>query len=273
MKTVLAALDNSLAARPVLATARALASVLDAEVDGLHVQTNGDRTVRSAAEAAGVPIRTRRGPVVDSLLEESRADDVLALVIGARGTPGRGRPLGKTALAVATSLLKPVVVVPPNARDPDGLRRILVPLEGSASTSLAPRSVVKLARDTKIDVLALHVYDESSIPTFTDQPQHEQAAWAQEFLARYCPWDIGAVRLETRVGRSDELIPLVAEECGCDLIALGWSQELAPGRAPVVRAALARAHVPIMLLPVASAVPNSAEGRVGSALERAPEQV
>jgi hypothetical protein len=58
------------------------------------------------------------------------------------------------------------------------------------------------------------------------------------------------VRLETRVGRSDELVPIVAAECGCDLVALGWSQELAPGRAPVVRATVERSHLPVLLVPV-----------------------
>ena len=61
---------------------------------------------------------------------------------------------------------------------------------------------------------------------------------------------LGTVRLETRVGRIDELVPLVAEECDCDLIALGWSQELSPGRAPVVRGTLERSHRPVLLVPV-----------------------
>jgi hypothetical protein len=37
---------------------------------------------------------------------------------------------------------------------------------------------------------------------------------------------------------------------GCDVIALGWTQQLVPGRAPVVRAALEGSHVPVMLVPV-----------------------
>jgi nucleotide-binding universal stress UspA family protein len=249
MKIVLAALDNSLAARPVLATALALADLLEAAVEAVHVQADGDVTARGAADAASVHLRTCPGPVAERLVDEGEGDDVIAVVIGARRTPGHARPLGSTALTVATALSKPVVVVPPDAPTPAALRCILVPLEGSASTSLAPRSIIELAGGAKLDVLALHVHDEDSIPAFTDQPQHEQAAWAHEFLARYCPWGIGGVRLETRVGRSEELIPLVAEESGCDLIALGWSQELA-GRAPVVRAALERARVPVLLVPV-----------------------
>jgi nucleotide-binding universal stress UspA family protein len=250
MKTVVAALDNSLAGTPVLAAARALASLLDARLEALHVRTNGDRTARNAAEAAGVPLRTLSGPVVERLLEAGEAEDVVALALGARATPAGARPLGGTAAAVATALLKPVIVVPPEARPPEAFRRVLVPLEASLSASLAPRAILELAREASVEAVALHVYEEDSLPLFTDQPQHEQEAWAREFLARYCPAGLGDVQLETRVGRTDELVPLVAEACGCDLVALGWSQELAPGRAPVVQGTLERSRLPVLLVPV-----------------------
>jgi nucleotide-binding universal stress UspA family protein len=250
MKTVVAALDNSLAGRPVLAAARALASLLDARVEALHVPANGDRTARNAAAAAGIPLRIVSGPVVERLVQAGEAEDVVALALGARATPAAARPLGGTAAAVATALLKPVLVVPPEAWVPEKVRRVLVPLEASVSASLAPRTIVELARATTIEAIALHVYDDESLPLFTDQPQHEQEAWAREFLARYCPAGLGDVQLETRVGRSDALVPLVAGECGCDLVALGWSQALAPGRAPVVRATLERSRLPVLLVPV-----------------------
>ena len=250
MKTVVAALDNSLAGKPVLAAASALASLLDARVEALHVCMNGDRTAHNAAQAAGVPLRIVSGPVVERLVQAGKAEDVVALALGARATPAGARPLGGTAAGVATALLKPVLVVPPEAGVREKFRRVLVPLEASVSASIAPRTIVQLARATTIEAIALHVYDEESLPLFTDQPQHEQEAWAREFLARYCPAGLGDVRLETRVGRSDQLVPLVADECGCDLVALGWSQELAPGRARVVRATLERSRLPVLLVPV-----------------------
>ncbi len=43
MKTTLAALDNSLASRSVLASAQALSTLLDSHVEALHVQTNGQQ--------------------------------------------------------------------------------------------------------------------------------------------------------------------------------------------------------------------------------------
>jgi nucleotide-binding universal stress UspA family protein len=252
MSTVLAAIDNSLACRSVLATARALSDVLAADVEALHVPADGDKTARAAAAAAHVTLRTVEGPVIKTLIDAAQSAAIVAVVIGSRQLPNDRRPLGATALAVATSLSKPVVVVPPHARPLETIRRVLVPLEGTTSTSVAPRSIIEIAQGKDIEVLALHIVDTQSIPAFTDQPQHEQTAWAREFLTRYCPWGIGAVRFETRVGATATIIPEFAEESETDLIALGWAQNLAPGRAPVVRATLVRGRIPVMLIPVNS---------------------
>ena len=252
MSAVLAAIDNSLACRSVLATGRALSHVLAADVEALHVPVDGDQTARGAAAAAHVTLRTVEGPVIKTLIDAAESDAIVAVVIGSRRLPNDRRPLGATALAVATRLSKPVVIVPPHAQPLETIRSVLVPLEGTRLTSVAPRSIIEIAQGKNIEVLALHILDPHSIPAFTDQPQHEQTEWAREFLTRYCPWGIGAVRFETRVGASATIIPEFAEESETDLIALGWAQDLAPGRAPVVRAALGRGRIPVMLIPVDS---------------------
>lgn len=257
MKKVIAALDNSLASRPVVATAIGLSRLLGAEPELLHVVEGGDRIARGAADAAGRQLETLPGPVVERLLERSRSEDVVATVVGARGTPGGRRPLGRTALALATALEKPVVVVPPHARPPEVLRKVLVPVEGELSASLTPRAIVQLGCESELEVVVLHVLEEEALPSFTDQPQHEREAWAGEFLRRYCPWGIGRIQFEARVGGSDVLVPLVAEEANVDLIALGWTQELAEGRAPVVRAVLSRGRTPVLLVPVTRDVNQS----------------
>jgi nucleotide-binding universal stress UspA family protein len=250
MTKVLAALDNSLAGRALLAAARTLAALLDAEVQALHVHTDGDRTARGTAEAAEIPFRTTEGPVVERLVEAGGASDVVALAIGARGSPSARSSLGGTASAVAGTLLKPVMIVPPDADPRGAFRRVLVPIEGLVSHRLAPVWFFEPVREAGIDVVALHIHDAESIPTFTDQPQHEQAAWADEFVRRYCRWGIDSVRLETRVGRIGELIPVVAAESDCDLIALGWSRDLSSTRAPIVRETLERVPLPVLLVPV-----------------------
>lgn len=54
MTRVIAALDNSPAARAVLATAGNLAELFDADVEALHVGDDRDGIAFDAASAAGV---------------------------------------------------------------------------------------------------------------------------------------------------------------------------------------------------------------------------
>jgi nucleotide-binding universal stress UspA family protein len=250
MRKVIAAVDNSAAARAVLAAAGNLAQLFDAQVVALHVGEDGDRTARAAAAAAGLELRTVQGPTVPTLVEAAADPDVVLVVVGARRLAKGARPIGATALDVITSLLKPVVVVPPHALSGPELRRVLVPLEGTISTSLAPKGIIEFAHDAELDVTVLHVHDAATLPFFTDQPQHQVRAWGDEFVARYCPWGIGKVTVELRVGRPAEEILAVAAETGAQLIALGWSQEIDWGRAPVVREVLERGRTPVLLVPV-----------------------
>ena len=254
MRKVVAAIDNSLAAGPVLAAAGAVAHLFDASVEAVHVCQNGHAVASHQADVAGLALRTLGGSAVESLAAAAGAQDVAALVLGTRGTPG-GRPVGRTALAVIGSIAKPVLVVPPSAEPRARIGRVLLPLQGTPETSMAPAAALHLAADADVEVVVLHVLDEQSLPRFTDQPQHETHAWATEFLARYCPHGLRSVRLELRVGRPADEILRVADDTGADLIALGWNQELEPGRAVIVRAALERGTLPLLLIP---AVPRTA---------------
>jgi hypothetical protein len=261
MNKVIAALDASLAAQPVLRSAIALGNVLGAEVEAMHVQEDGERVPHITAAEHHIDLRVEHGPVVRVLVDTAEAEDVRALVLGARGSPLSGKPLGGTAFAVATSLSKPVLVVPPEARHPGTLRRVLVPLQGRAATR-TPQEIIALVEGVELDVLALHVLGAEALPLFTDQPQHEHPALVDELLRRFCPWGIGTVRFEVRVGRSEELVPLVAEQEDVDVIALGWTQELAADREPVVRAVLDRAHVPALLVPLQTETEGARAGGV-----------
>jgi hypothetical protein len=246
---VLAAIDNTAAARPVLRAATAFADLLNAEVEAIHAREDGDRIARAAAEAAGVPLRRTPAQVVPALQEEGGAADVAALVLGARAVAAGSRPAGHVALQLAVSLPKPLLIVPPDAVVPSVFARILVPLNGKRTTAAALAETLTLACDRELEVVVLHVHELDSLPLFTDQPQHELTAWTQEFLRRHCPHP-EQVRLEVRIGVPGQHVLGVAEEMNPDMIALGWSQELAEGRAAVVREALERSRVPVLLVPV-----------------------
>ncbi len=270
MTKVVAAIDNSAAAGPVLATAAAVADLFGADVEAIHARVEGDRVAHGPENLAGVRLQEVTGPPEEAILAACAPEEVVAVVVGARGTPGGRRPVGGTALAVITALAKPVVVVPPDAGAPERLARVLVPLEGTAPTSLAPTSVVELACGRGIEVVVVHVHDEASLPSFTDQPQHEASAWADEFVARYAPWGVEGVRIEMRVGRRDEEVLGAAVDLGADVIALGWMRELAPGRAEIVRAVLEHSRIPVVLMPVTAVDDAVPERDAASGLQSSP---
>lgn len=244
---VLAALDDSASASPVSEFAVALGRVLGAAVDAVHVRSDGVDLAHAAAASVGIALRVEDGEPRARLQREAQANDVVATVLGRSREPTA--TVGPVALELLTTLPRPVVVVPVDSPHPARLRRVLVPLEGTVSTSLAPRQTIQLARHAGLEIVIVHVIDVASVPMFTDQPHHEMAAWTSEFLARYCPCPPEDVRLETRVGEPSQQIVQVAHDIDADVIALGWAQELATGRAPIVNLAL-EAKVPTFLIPV-----------------------
>jgi nucleotide-binding universal stress UspA family protein len=252
---VLAALDQTAAARPVLAASHEIARAFAADVAAVHVLQDGAQRVRELAADDRVPLAELVGPPGARLAQALEDDDdAVALVVGTQARPQGEREIGSTALEVVTTAHKPVFAVPPELPAGFAVRRVLVPLEGSLSTSYAPYPAFDVPSAEHMDIVILHVLEEHALPAFSDQPQHEWEAFGREFLACYSPWPVEHVRLETRVGRPDQHILPVARETDCDLIALAWGQELAPGRASIVRETLRDGTIPVLLVPVKAAV-------------------
>lgn len=252
MTRVLAAIDNSAAAKPVLETAKAIEPLYGSPALAVHVREGSASIAEAAARAAGIPLRIESGSPLEILQGLLQVPEIGALVIGARGTPAGRRPIGDTAQALITSVAKPLVVVPPDVREPERIGRILVPLDGSPESAAAVSRTIERARAAGIEVIVLHVRGEAALHAFSDQLHHEGPAWVEEFLARFCPVPAQEVEVELRVGVPEEEVGSVARETGADLIALGWSQELSAGRAGVVRAMLSGSAVPVLLIALES---------------------
>jgi nucleotide-binding universal stress UspA family protein len=248
MTTIVAGIDNSAAARPVLAVAAALAELLGGKVEALHVRENGEFGARAAAEAAGLSLHSTSAPVIPALLEAARSPDVAAVVLGARGVRAGSHPAGHVALQLARLVSKPLVIVPPDAPTPAAVHRLLVPLNGERTASTLTE-VMRLASKRPLEIVVLHVHNRDSIPLFSDQRQHELEVWTHEFLYRHCPQP-ERVALEVRIGVPAEQVLRVAKETHADLIVLGWSQDLGGGHAAVVREVLERSNIPAMLIPI-----------------------
>ena len=246
-RSVLAAVSGAADAWPVLAAAQRIGALLGLPVRALHVRTPGG-TVPEYLADSGVPLYVREGRAAPRITEAADAPDVAALVLGT-GAAHEDPPLGATARAALTAVDKPVVLVPPGAGTA-GARRVLVPLEGTPATSLACRPWVEGAARAGLEVTAVHVLTGPHVPTYADRPRAGWTVWEAEFLRRHCPWAAGRVDLVTRAGRVEDAVAAVAWEYDTDLVVLGWSRRLVPGRARVVRALLARPPAPVALVTV-----------------------
>jgi len=250
-RVVVAAIADDAAASVVLSMAAAIANLYAATVQAVHVGEQEHARLAAAAQGAGVSLRTVAGQPVEALARAAAGKDVAAVVIGARGTLAEKRPAGSTALKLITALEKPVVVVPPTVVPGRRIENVLVPLDGTAASASALRQTVEFARNAQADITVAHVQARDSVPPFDDHPPHSVDAWSEEFIARYLPSATDAT-LELRVedGKPPEHVLAILRRSGCDLVALGWSQNLARGRAAVVRRMLAESPVPVLLTPV-----------------------
>lgn len=261
MSTVVAAIDNSAAASPVLRTALAVAHMTGADVMALHVVEADARNASDAASYCGVPLQELTGDVVEQLVAAAARPDVEVLVAGARGRPLGARPAGHVALELMTRVAKPLVLVPPQARVPDRIARLLVPLDGTPQTARALEPALVVAARADVEIIVLHVSENGGIPAFSDQIQYETDAFGDEFIARNARAAHGGARLELRIGAPGDHVLDVSADLGVDMVALGWSQHLEPGRARIVRHVIEHAGVPVELVPLSEArVLTRAEG-------------
>jgi nucleotide-binding universal stress UspA family protein len=236
--------------------ANALAELLDANVEAVHMRDNGAETAVATAADAGVPLRLLDPAPIPAIIEALDADDVILSVVGSRGVPGGPRPAGHIALAIVERARKPVVVVPPEAKIGVGrrIRRVLVPLDGHESSDRASAAVLRLLGRAGVEVTTVHVFEEASTPLFLDHAEHDIAVWSDQFLARFRTEP--GTRLKLRTGEPGARVIEEAAGQQVDMIALGWSQDFSSGHARTVREILSRAPVPILLVPVGVEEPS-----------------
>jgi nucleotide-binding universal stress UspA family protein len=249
--TILAAIDDSAAAQPVLATALAIAPVLDATVEAVNVSVDhdGGRTAEAAARAMNVALRRIAGDPLEELTRLAEDDDVVALVVGARARPAARHPAGHIALALADVIVKPVVMVPPEADPRKQLRRVLIAMKGTPRNARDLLRTIQLAAQADLELVVVHVDDEETIPSFSDQVQYETEAYANEFLARYCPGAPDA-RLVLKIGRPVDEILATVDEIAPDVLAIGWPRGASRTRGDVAREVVNRSHIPVLLVAV-----------------------
>ncbi len=279
--TVLVALDSSMAAMPVARAASALATLIGSRLEAVHVSEEGTGSLANgAAGAAGISLtRLEGGNVSAQIAEAGSREPVLALVMGARSSPGGRYPAGHVAIEVMSGLGKPVLVVPPEenmsvvepAKHANRFKagvgvaspliaaegsplHVLVALDGTEAGKRATDRALGLLSNARVELTAVHVFSSDTLPRFWDQQQHAGVSWSKEFLSRYL--QSLPVRLKLRTGSPAGQILEAASDDKAGMIIMGYglsgsgSKGLTGGfPGDVVNEVLSRSNVPVLLVP------------------------
>ena len=250
MSVVLAAIDDSAAARPVLDFAGRLARVFGAGVETVHIDEGGSLGSAAAiARSLHLPVHVESGEVASTIAARAEERDAVAVVIGSRAVPSGVSPAGHVTTELVQLLGIGVAVVPPQAVARP-LSRVLVAVEGDDDSHTLRHLYRDFGHRPGLEIIALHVFEPDRLPMFGDQPVLETEAWAEEFGRRAFPAGDRGIRLEVRVGNAHRVVEEVARELDVDLVALAWHRSLASGHGRLVRALLADVDVPLLLFPI-----------------------
>lgn len=256
MSTIIAALDVTAAARPVLETAIRIGELTGASVEAIHVGEGPNETLELLTDRCEVDLRVLRGRVEPELINAIEGQGVIAAVLGARGTHGGRRPVGQTARHILEFAKKPVVVVPPEAHSPRPFRRALVPLEGVAGASKVVIEGLAPIINADVELVVLHVFTDDTFPRMLNHGRGMELL-GSEFIARHLPH---AKSIEMRTGPVSPRVIEVSAEQEADLVVLSWSQVTSGNKARVVQEVLGSTLIPILLLPVGGPRDDEADG-------------
>jgi nucleotide-binding universal stress UspA family protein len=265
---ILVPLDGSKQALSALPVAKVLGEI---ERVAVHILYIGDhelaadelriRLGREASVLDGFTIDARVGTPAVQILQVAEEMKPRAIVLCKHSGAERGKMLGRTATKVLHDARCPVVLVPPErGAAPWRLHHVLVPHDGTPSTSAALQPAAALAERGRAELLVVHVTNiktapaeagSLSTPRYVDQPQHEWPAWSSEFVNRIaclCPLDHVHVRMLLAHGATATEVLRLSEKQSTDLIVLAWRGILEPPRAATMKDILREAHCPIMVV-------------------------
>ena len=207
------------------------------------------------------PLITRLGDPQE-IIVQTACELKAEIIVLCKNSNSHPQPnLGRTATAVLRESPCPLILVPPERGLTSWyLHHILVPHDGTPTTSASLKPAVDLADRAGAELLVAHITDSISAskepgtltsPRYVDQPQYEWAAWGSEFanrLACICP--LGHVHLRVFLGHGDPAAEILrlSERHSSDMIVLAWRGEWEVPRAAILKEVLRRAHCPVFVL-------------------------
>ena len=265
---ILVPLDGSKQALSALPVAKVLGEIERATLHILHVGEHKvtaeelrSRLGREAPTLEDFTIDARVGMPAVKILQVAEEMKPRAIVMCKHSGAERGKMLGRTATKVLHDARCPVVLVPPErGAAPWHLQHVLVPHDGTPTTSAALLPAAELAEHGRAELLVVHVTDirtapaeagSLTTPRYVDQPQHEWPAWTTEFLNRLaciCPLGHLHVRMFLAHGDTAAEILRLSERQSTDLIVLAWRGIWEAPSAGTLKDILRGAHCPIMVV-------------------------
>ena len=265
---ILVPLDGSKQALAALPVAKVLVEI---ERAGLHILHVGDHELagdelrsRLGCEASlldGCTIDARVGTPAVEILQVAGQIRPRVIVMCKHSGAERGKMLGRTAMKVLHDARCPVVLVPPERGVvPWHLQHVLVPHDGTPSTSAALQPAAELAERGRAELLVVHVTGSRAAPAepgslttprYVDQPQHEWPAWTTEFLNRLaCVCPLGHLHVRIILVHGDIAMEILrlSERQSTDLIVLAWRGIWEAPRAATMKGILREARCPTMVV-------------------------
>ena len=252
--TILVAHDGGPVCEELVASARALGRAAGWPLRVMQVDEAGVPAA-SCGRIEGLEVEHVGGDPASAILEAAAHPDVTIVALGLRSDERPG--LGHVARELLQSSRRMLLVVRPGMRPIQDLKRIIVPLEGSPSTSEAMRVADDSFCTRGREIVMVHVVTGATpaepgsmpAPRFMDQEHYEWVEWQDEFCMRFsqCPRG-GRHRVCVRVGEPGPTIVAEANDVRAELAVVAWRGELGPGQAVQLKLLLEKSPCPLLLV-------------------------
>jgi nucleotide-binding universal stress UspA family protein len=267
-RVILVPLDGSRAALSALPVAKVLSEIEQSALRLVYVAGNNASATENLSslrlhgpQMNGLTVETCTGDPAAKILQLADEIKPQMIVLCKYTTTEPRNVLGSTASCVLGKAPCPLVLVHPDRGSaPWHLHHVLVPHDGTPSTSAALGPAEEIAEHAGAELLVAHVtgvraapveLGSLSVPRYVDQPQHEWPAWTSEFARRLAstrPHRRLHVRIFLGHGNPAAEIMRLAQEQSTDLIVMAWRGVWKAPRAVIFKDVIAKTRCPVMVV-------------------------
>ncbi len=268
-RRVVVALSRTAAPLPQIEAGRTLAAALATPLHGLLVwptpiaPSDVARILQIAPEALeGMVLDVAVGDPAECVTAIARSHPSAFVVLCAESQGRDVCGLGETVARTLTESVIGALILRPGG-SLRGIKRILVPFDGTPSTATALAPAAELAKQAgaSLDVVMIEdvgarlsaEHGAMAPPRYVDQPQHEWPAFSDELVRRFigdmahCPHDVPK-RFFLAMGHAAPEILRFAEALDSDLVTLVWHGCAAGEHGSVFRDVVRGSTRPLLVL-------------------------